>query len=78
MYYEAMKTKYTITLDKDKVDEIKIWLDKRGVSFSGYLNTLIDEQIEAIKLFAPDGDTSRVTTKTLLNMAAKMVKEFKK
>lgn len=79
MYYTAMKTNYTITLDKEKVDELKVWLKKRGVaSFSGYINTLIDEQLEAIKLFAPDGDTSKVTTKTLLNMATKMVKELKK
>lgn len=74
-----MKTKYTISLDKDKVDQLKAWLKKRGVSsFSGYLNTLIDEQLVAINLFAPDGDTSKVTTKTLLNMASKMVKELKK
>lgn len=74
-----MKKHYDITLDKEKVDELKAWLEKRGVSsFSGYLNTLIDEQLEAIKLFAPDGDTSKVTTKTLLNMATKMVKELKK
>lgn len=74
-----MKTKYTISLDKDKVDQLKVWLKKRGVSsFSGYLNTLIDEQLVAINLFAPDGDTSKVTTKTLLNMASKMVKELKK
>ena len=73
-----MKTNYTICLDKDKVDQIKIWLDKRGVSFSGYINTIIDEQIEAMKLFAPGGDISKVTTKTLLNMASKMVKELKK
>ena len=74
-----MKKHYDVTLDDDKVEELKTWLKKRGVSsFSGYLNTLIDEQLEAIKLFAPDGDTSKVTTKTLLNMATKMVKELKK
>lgn len=74
-----MKTNYTICLDKEKVQELKLWLEKRGVaSFSGYINTLIDEQLEAIKLYAPDGDTSKVTTKTLLNMASKMVKELKK
>ena len=78
MYYEAMKTKYTITLDKDKVDEIKIWLEKRGVSFSGYLNTLIDEQIEAMKLFAPDGDTVRVTQQSLLKLAGKMATKLSK
>lgn len=79
MYYAAMKTNYTITLDKEKVDELKVWLKKRGVaSFSGYINTLIDEQLAAIKLFAPDGDTSKVTTRMLLTMAGKMVKELKK
>lgn len=79
MYYTAMKTNYTITLDKEKVDELKVWLKKRGVaSFSGYINTLIDEQLAAIKLFAPDGDTSKVTTRMLLTMAGKMVKELKK
>lgn len=74
-----MKKHYDITLDKEKVDELKAWLEKRGVSsFSGYLNTLIDEQLEAIKLFAPNGDTSKVTTRMLLTMASKMVKEIKK
>lgn len=74
-----MKKKYTICLDEDKVDKIKAWLEKRGISsFSGYLNTLIDEQIEAMKLFAPGGDTGRVTQKDLLKIASKMVKELRK
>jgi hypothetical protein len=74
-----MKKKYLISLDEEKVDELKAWLKKRGISsFSGYLNTLIDEQLEAIKLFAPRGDTSKVTTKTLLTMASRMVKDLKK
>ena len=74
-----MKKHYDITLDKEKVDELKAWLEKRGISsFSGYINTLIDEQLEAIKLFAPNGDTSKVTTRMLLTMASKMVKEIKK
>ena len=72
------KKNYTICLDEDKVDEIKTWLDKRGVSFSAYINTLIDEQIEAIKMFAPDGDIGKVTQKNLLKLAGKMVKELKK
>ena len=79
MYYTAMKTNYTITLDKEKVDELKAWLKKRGVaSFSGYINTLIDEQIEAIKLFAPDGDTVRVTQQSLLKLAGKMATKLSK
>ena len=37
-----MKKSYTITLDEEKVDEIRVWLEKKGLSFSGYLNSLIE------------------------------------
>ena len=73
-----MKKVYAINLDEDKVDKIKTWLEKRGVSFSAYMNTLIDEQIEAIEMFAPNGDIGKVTQKNLLKLAGKMVKELKK
>lgn len=73
-----MKTNYTICLDKEKVESLKPWLEKRGISFSGYVNSVIDEQVNALKMFAPDGDYSKVTMKTLLTMAGRMVKELKK
>ena len=74
-----MKKKYLLNLDEEKVDEIKAWLEKRGVSsFSSYMNTLIDEQIEAIKMFAPEGDISRVTQKNLIKMAGKMATKLSK
>lgn len=75
-----MKTTYSITLDGDKVDRLKEWLSKRGLSFSGYINSMIDEQIEAIELFTPL-EGKKATTSNLLKMASQMAlklnKEFK-
>jgi len=66
-----MKKSYTITLDEEKVDEIRVWLEKKGLSFSGYLNSLIEEQLKAMKLY---GDVdSPVTILKLMKMFKKMV-----
>jgi hypothetical protein len=71
-----MKKTYTITLDPEKVDRLKEWLEIRGLSFSGYLNSLIDEQIAAIEIFSPSGGQKKVSTVQLLKMAGKMVKKL--
>lgn len=73
-----MKKQYTITLDEDKVDELKPWLEKNGQTFSGYLNVVIGESLEALKMFAPKGDKTKLSIFTLLGMAGKMTKELKK
>lgn len=73
-----MKKAYLITLDEDKVEELKAWLAKSGLTFSGYINSTIEEQINALRKFAPNGDYSKVTMRTLLSMASDMVKELKK
>ena len=67
-----------LSLDEEKVDIIKPWLEKNGMTFSGYINALIDEQIAALELFAPAGDKTKVSTWGLLKMASKMSKELKK
>jgi len=66
-----MKKSYTITLDEEKVEEIRIWLEEKGLSFSGYLNSLIDEQLKAMKLY---GDVdSPVTVLGVMKVFKKMV-----
>ena len=49
-----MKKTYTITLDEDKVDALKIWLHKNGQTFSGYLNIMIGETLQALDDFVVD------------------------
>lgn len=73
-----MKKNFQLSLDEEKVEELKIWLSQRGLTFSGYMNTLIDEQLSAISMFAPAGDKSKVTPSKLLRLAGKMTKELKK
>mgnify|MGYP000865832010 CR=1 FL=1 len=68
-----MKKKvYTITLDQDKVEPFKAWLKDKGLTFSGYLNSIIDEQVEAIEMIS-SLEGKKVTSSTLLKMAGKMV-----
>lgn len=73
-----MKKNYMISLDEEKVNILKPWLEKNGMTFSGYMNALIDEQLSALELFAPAGDKTKVSTWGLLKMAGKMSKDLKK
>lgn len=72
-----MKRQYTITLDEDKVDALKIWLDKNGQTFSGYLNTTIGETLQALDDFVVDGN-EKISFFKLLSMAGKMTKTLKR
>lgn len=72
-----MKTNYTICLDREKVETLKLWLEKRGLSFSGYINSMIDEQIEAIEMVSSIGGKN-VTSSTLLKLAGKMATKLAK
>ncbi len=71
-----MKKVYSINLDEEKVESLKVWLDQKGLSFSGYLNSVIDEQITAIELFSPSGGKKKVSTVQLLQIAGRMVKKL--
>ncbi|MDP3930686.1 MAG: hypothetical protein Q8R57_16825 [Bacteroidota bacterium] len=73
-----MKKIYTVNLDEDKVNELKVWLEKNGQTFSGYLNILIGENLEALKKYAPKGDKTRLSIFTLLGLASRMTADLKK
>jgi len=69
------KQMYSLTLDKEKVEEIKVWLDKRGLTFSGYINSLIEEQLSAMILYGDlDG---KPTVLNLMKVFKKMVGNLK-
>jgi predicted DNA-binding protein len=72
-----MKKTYSMTLDEEKVDALKIWLDKNGQTFSGYINSMIGETLQALDDFSV-GDTEKVSFFTLLSMAGKMTKSLKR
>ena len=72
-----MKKHYDVTLDEEKVDELKVWLAKNGQSLSGYLNSMIGETLQALDDFAPN-DNQKISFFTLLSMAGKMTKSLKR
>lgn len=44
-----MKKKYTVNLDEEKVEILKAFLQKGGMSFSGYLNSAVNEFVLALE-----------------------------
>ena len=72
-----MKKTYSMTLDEEKVDALKIWLDKNGQTFSGYINSMIGETLQALDDFVVDGN-EKISFFKLLSMAGKMTKTLKR
>ena len=65
------KQKYTLYLNSEKVDEVKVWLDKKGLTFSGYIDSLIEEQLAAMVLYGDlDG---KPTVLNLMKVFKRMV-----
>lgn len=73
-----MKKHYTLTLDDEKVDELKTYLERNGQTLSGYLNLMIEENLQVLKLYAPKGDKVRFSFFDLLSMAGDMHEKLKK
>jgi hypothetical protein len=65
------KQNYNLSLNEEKVAEIKVWLDKRGLTFSGYIDSVIEEQLAAMVLYGDVG--SKVTVLGLIKIFKKMV-----
>lgn len=73
-----MKKNYTLYLDEEKFDKLREWLNLKGLSISGYFNSMIDEQIIAIDVFSELTEKKKVKTSDLLKVAGRMVKELSK
>lgn len=73
-----MKDKFTMTLDGEKVERLRVWLELKGLSLSGYVNSMIDEQLNSIEMFSEITDKQKVKTSDLLKVAGRMAKELTK
>jgi hypothetical protein len=73
-----MKKNYTVTLDDEKVELIKPWLEKKGMSFSGFLNASVDEMADGIvKMKLPD-DVSKMSIGDFMKAFSRLMKVMKK
>lgn len=73
-----MKQTYTINLDKEAVEELKEILRSKGMTFSGFINTLIHENIEALRICDGIMDTQDLTLGHLQKLYVGMVHGFEK
>lgn len=71
-----MKKPFLLTLNEDNVAELKIWLDKNGQTFSGYVDLLINENLDVLRRFTPKDKKTNIGIFTLIGMAGKMHKEL--
>ena len=74
---DIMKKVYTVNLDEEAVAFVKPFLEKKGLSFSGFLNQAVVEYAAALKdLNIPD-DVGMMTIKDFMAMFSRMVKGLK-
>lgn len=73
-----MKKNYTISLDKEAVDAVKPFLDKKGLSFSGFLNQAVVEYAAALQNMNLPDDVGKTTITDFMAMFSRMVKGLKK
>jgi hypothetical protein len=73
-----MKKNYTVSLDDEKVEFLKPWLEKKGVSFSGFLNGAIDEMVTAIKEMNLPEDVSKMPIGQFMETFARLMKHMRR
>jgi hypothetical protein len=54
-----MKKAYSVSLEKEKVEELQIYLDKFGITLSAFFDGIIDESIGVAKCVAYEMEDSK-------------------
>lgn len=71
--HKVMRKKYLLSLDEEKTEALKKWLEKHNLSLSGYIEALISEHQETMKLFEIPKDASKMTIGEFARLAQKMM-----
>lgn len=69
-----MKKRYTFALDEPAAEELRVWVKEQGISLSGFINTLIREHNEAVRILKGVKSTSDVTMGQALKLYELMQK----
>lgn len=75
---EIMKKRYNVMLDEEAVKIVQAWLKPKGIAFSGYINSLLVENVEAIKVLEDVNDLKDVSIGQLTRIYANMATEIEK
>lgn len=68
-----MKKKYLLSLDEEKTEELKKWLDAHNMGLSQFVDSVIAEQMGAMKLLKVPKDISKLTIGEFARLAQKMM-----
>ena len=69
-----MKKNYTVSLDEEKVLLVRPWLEKKGISFSGFLNSAIDEMADGISRMDLPEDVSEMSIGNFMKAFSRLMK----
>lgn len=75
-----MKKPVSLNLDDKAVVEIKEWLavHRPNLSFSGYIDLIIKEQLAAIRMVGGSEDVSKMPFGEVMGLFSRMVKGLKR
>jgi hypothetical protein len=72
-----MKKNFCVSLDKEIIDLLQPYLEKNGMSISGFFNQAAHEYIDAIRSLNLPEDVSKMPLGEFMRMFSKMVKGMK-
>jgi len=72
-----MKKNYTVSMDKDVVEFLQPYLEKKGMTFSGFLNQAAVEYKEALESLALPGNLSEMKLGEFIKKFSRVVKGMK-
>lgn len=73
-----MKKTYALWLDQEAVEAIKEWVEPKGLNLSSYVNAMLIENVEAIKLLDGVADLKDLPLGSLVKLYAGMLKGFER
>jgi adenylyl- and sulfurtransferase ThiI len=70
------KANYTLSLEKEDVEDLREWLKQQGISFSAYMQFIIREAVVTAKKIESQGLTPIMTASGLLKAASKLAEDM--
>jgi len=69
-----MKKRFNVTLDQEKVEELQVWLEKKHLSLSGYLNAIVCEQTAVVKMLGVPVDVGSMPLSDFMGLFSRIMK----
>ena len=72
------KKRYTMVLDSEEMDKLYAWLKPKGLTISGYFNSILHENMQVIRTLEGVDDLKDLTIGKLTQLYAGMAGELQK